>query len=146
MSYSCSMPPHLATFRFMRGPLEYCSTNDYNGQMRQSRLSHLIRFTLPQERSTFWFYEPPYWSAAPYMKSITTRLGFVLATISLVLSSMRVSLAALPGSLASASAYWSFSVIVQSAIALSWGLMVAIPLALLVWQLWWGFRHRSELQ
>lgn len=122
------------------------STRYHFGQMRHSRLNHLVRFTLPQERSTFWFYEPPYWSTAPYMKSITTSLGFVLVTISLVLSSMQVSLAAFPGSLASASAYWRFSVMVQSAIALSWGLMVAIPLAFLVWQLWWGFRHRSGLE
>lgn len=80
------------------------------------------------------------------MKSINTRLGFVLATISLVLSSMQVSLAVFPGSLVSVSTYWRLSMMVQSAIALSWGLMVAIPLAFLVWQLWWGFRHRSGLQ
>ena len=116
------------------------------GQMRHSRLNHLVRLTLPPERSTFWFYEPLHWSTAPYMKGITTSVGFVLLTISLVLSSMQVSLAAVPGTRATANAYWTFSVMVQSAVIASWVLMAAVPFAFLIWQLWWGFRHRGGLQ
>ena len=116
------------------------------GQMRHSRLNYLVRLTLPRERSTFWFYEPLHWSTAPYMKGITTSVGFVLATISLVLSSMQVSLAAVPRSHATAQAYWVFSVMIQSAMAASWILMASVPLAFVIWQLWWGFRHKSGLQ
>ena len=116
------------------------------GQMRHSRLNHLVRLTLPRERSTFWFYEPLHWSTAPYMKGITTSVGFVLATISLVLSSMQVSLAAVPGEHATANAYWTFSVMVQSAMVAGWILMAAFPLAFVIWQLCWGFRHKDGLQ
>ena len=116
------------------------------GQMRHSRLNYLVRLTLPRERSTFWFYEPLHWSTASFMKSITTSVGFVLLTISLVLSSMQVSLAADPGTRATANAYWTFSVMVQSAIAASWILMAVVPLAFIIWQLWWGFRHKGGLQ
>lgn len=111
------------------------------GQMRHSRLNHLVRLTLPRERSTFWFYEPLHWSAAPYMKGITTSVGFIFATLSLVLSSMQVSLAAIPGTRATANSYWTFSVMVQFAIVVSWILMAAVPLAFVIWQLCWGFRH-----
>ena len=116
------------------------------GQMRHSRLNHLVRLTLPRERSTFWFYEPLHWSTAPYMKGITTSVGFVLATISLVLSSMQVSLAAISGTRATANAYWTFSVMIQSAMAATWILIVAVPLAFVIWQLWWGFRHKGGLR
>ena len=114
--------------------------------MRHSRLYHLVRLTLPRERSTFWFYEPLHWSTAPCMKGITTSVGFVLATISLVLSSMQVSLAAISGSRATANAYWTFSVMIQSAMAATWILMVTVPLAFVIWQLWWGFRHKDGVQ
>ena len=116
------------------------------GQMRHSRLNHLVRLTLPRERSTFWFYEPLHWSTAPYMKGITTSVGFVLATISLVLSSMQVSLAAISGTRPTANTYWTFSVMIQSAMVATWILMVAVPLAFVIWQLWWGFRHKGGLQ
>lgn len=115
------------------------------GQMRHSRLNHLVRMTLPKERSTFWFYEPLYWSTAPYVKGITASLGFILATISLVLSSMQVSLAAIPGGYGTANVYWIFSVMVQSVIGVSWVLLITIPLAFVIWQLWWGFRHKDGL-
>ena len=116
------------------------------GQMRHSRLNYLVRLTLPRERSTFWFYEPLHWSTAPYIKGITTSVGFVLATISLVLSSMQVSLAAVPGSHATARTYWIFSVMIQSAMVASWILMASVPLAFVIWQLCWGFRHKGGLQ
>ena len=116
------------------------------GQMRHSRLNYLVRLTLPRERSTFWFYEPLHWSTAPYMKGITTSVGFVLATTSVILSSMQVSLAAVTGSHTTAQVYWVFSVMVQSAMVASWILMASIPLAFVIWQLWWGFRHKGGLQ
>ena len=113
------------------------------GQMRYSRLNYLVRLTLPRARSTFWFYEPLHWSTAPYLRGITTSVGFVLLTISLVLSSMQVSLAAVPGTRATADAYWTFSVMVQSVVVASWILMPAVPLTFFIWQLWWGFKHKA---
>ena len=132
--------------RFHQVPNSRVAQRYHYGQMCHSRLNHLVRFTFPSERSTFWFYEPLHWSTAPYMKGITTSVGFVLATISLVLSSMQVSLAAAPGTWATANVYWTFSVMAQSVILLSWILMAAVPLAFFIWQLWWGFRHKSGLQ
>lgn len=113
------------------------------GQMRHSRLNHLVRLTWPRERSTFWFYEPLHWSTAPYIRGITASVGFFLATISLVLSSMQVSLAAVSGTRTGADAYWAFSVMVQVAVVASWFLVVAVPLTFVIWQLWWGFRHKG---
>ena len=130
---------------FHRVPNARVARRYHYGQMRHSRLNYLVRLTLPRERSTFWFYEPLHWSTAPYMKGITASVGFVLATISLVLSSMQVSLAAVPKTHATATAYWTFSVMIQTAMVASWILMAAVPLAFLIWQLWWGFRHKGGL-
>ena len=116
------------------------------GQMRHSRLNHLVRLTLPRERSTFWFYEPLHWSTAPYVRAITTSVGFVILTNSLVLSSMQVALAAAaPGSSASPTAnfYRIFAIMIQSSVGITWILMAAIPPIFVFWQLWWGFRHRD---
>ncbi len=131
---------------FHRVPDARVAQRYHYGQMRHSRLNYLVRLTLPRERSTFWFYEPLHWSTAPYMKGITTSVGFILATISLVLSSMQVALAAVPGTRATAHAYWAFSVMTQFAMGTSWILMAAVPLAFVVWQLWWGYRHKGGLQ
>lgn len=117
----------------------------YYGQMRYSRLKYLVRMILPKERSNFWFYEPLYLSTAPYVKGITASLGFILATNFLVLSSMQVSLAAKPGTVGTADAYWIFSVMVQSVVAVSWELLMAIPLAFVIWETWWEFRSKEGL-
>ena len=77
------------------------------------------------------------------MKSITTTLGFFLATISLALSSMQISLAATSRSSGPADAFWVFAMMVVFATGIAWALLIAIPLAFLVWQLWFGFRRRG---
>lgn len=80
------------------------------------------------------------------MKGITASVGFILATISLVLSSMQVSLAAVPGTCATVDTYWTFSVMIQSVMIVSWILMAVVPLSFVIWQLCWGFRHKGGLQ
>lgn len=87
---------------FSNVPNERVAQRYHYGRMRDSRPNYLVRLILPWKRCTFWFYEPLHRSTAPYMKSITTSVGFVLATISLVFSSMQVSIAAVPGSQATA--------------------------------------------
>ena len=103
---------------FHRVPDPRVAQRYHYGQIRHSRLNLLVRLTLLRERSTFWFYEPLHLSTGPYIKGITASVGFVLATISLVLLSMQVSLASVPGTRAT-NAYWTFSVMIQSMILVS---------------------------
>ena len=114
------------------------------GQMRLSRLNWLVRLRLPRSKDNIWFYEPPYWSISPYLKSFTTSLGFFLASISLGLSSMQLSLNAGPRTSASTHTFSRFASIVLVATALVWLLIVAVPSAFLLWQLQFSVRQRNK--
>ena len=114
------------------------------GQMRLSRLNLLVRMHMPRGRDTIWFYEPPYWSIGPYLRSITTSLGFLLASISLMLSSMQVSMNAGPRTSALTSTFSRFSIVILIVIATVWLLLLAVPLAFLIWQFWFSLRQKNK--
>ena len=115
------------------------------GQLRLSRLNWAVRIFRPATRTTSWFYELSYWSTGPYVGSIITVLGFLFATLSLVLSAMQVALAAMPDLHPVASASWVFSLIVLFVAGVSWAMLVVIPFGVLMWQLSWGFSHRKQI-
>lgn len=129
---------------FRRCPNSEVEKRYLYGQMRLSRLNHLVRLRLPHERDSIWFYEPPYWSTGPYLRSITTSLGFLLATISLMLSSMQVSLNAGPRTSASVSTFSRFSTFLLVVIGVVWLLLFVVPFAFLMWQLGSSLRQRHR--
>lgn len=107
-------------------------------QLRLSRLSILVRLHMPRERDSIWFYEPPHWSTGPYPQSVTTAFGFLLASISLMLSSMQVSLNAGPRTSASTRTFSGFSTFTLIIVSMVWLLLSVVPSAFLVWQFWFA--------
>ena len=132
------------------------------GQMRLSRLNFLVRvvlFVFPSSISnqrqvekekrglgSGWFYEPPFWSAGPYFRSITLSLGFFLATISTTLSAMSVSLAAERLDVNLSNIYWTFAILVILAAVMVLTMLVLIPLGFLLWQLCWALHIERNSQ
>lgn len=114
------------------------------GQMRLSRLNLLVRLRLPRTRDSVWFYEPPYWSTSPYLEKFTASLGFFLASISLVLSSMQVSLNAGPRTTASTHTFSRFASMVLLVTGLVWLLILAVPSGFWIWQLQFAVRQRHK--
>ena len=124
------------------------------GQLRISRLNWVVRIFRPRNASRIWFYQLPHWSIREYIEQATIPLLFIFASISLVLSSMQV-VVSVPldglqfevldnaGVRDMRRAFWAFSIIVLLLSAASWILLIGIPLAVLIWQLLWGFRHRE---
>ena len=112
------------------------------GQMRLSRLDTVVRWYRPRGKDTIWFYEPPYWSTGPYLRSFTASLAFSLASISLVLSSMQLMLNAGTKTGLTAHTFSRFAVFVLVAIVSSWFLIFAVPFAFLLWQFQFGLQYR----
>ena len=129
---------------FRRIPDHQVAKRYLYGQMCLSRLSLLIRLQIPRERDSIWFYEPPHWFAGPYLRSFTTALGFLLASISLMLSSMQVSLNAGLRTNASTRTFSGFSTFTLIIISMVWLLLFVVPAAFLVWQFWFGLRYRNK--
>ncbi|KAM6480430.1 hypothetical protein HDV62DRAFT_366351 [Trichoderma sp. SZMC 28011] len=119
------------------------------GQLRLSRLNWAVRIFNPRRSTTRWFYALSEWSISRYLEASTVPLLFLFAIISLALSAMQVVLSTDPSNLGlsdSANAVigniflvFSLTVIILSA-AIS-TLLLAIPSTVLIWQLYWGFRH-----
>jgi hypothetical protein len=141
--------------KFRSLDIESVAKRYHYGQLRLSRLNWAVRLLRPQESRTWWFYEQPYWSTMPYVEAAAAPLIFLFASISLVLSSMQVMLAApsealrFPSFGADATtitsrAYWVFSLIVILLSCLSWALLVGVPMSILIWQLAYGFFSRRK--
>ncbi|KAI4175406.1 MAG: hypothetical protein LQ346_008077 [Caloplaca aetnensis] len=129
---------------FRRMPDDEVAKRYRYGQMRLSRLHMLVRLRLPPSRDSIWFYEPPYWSTFAYLKSITTSLGFLLASISVALSSMQVSLNAGPRTSASTNTFSRFASMVLVVTTVAWLLIVVVPSIFLIWQLHFSVRQRHK--
>jgi hypothetical protein len=125
------------------------------GQMRLSRLNWAVRLFRPRSASIVWFYEIPYWSTELYVQRAIAPLIFGFASISLVLSSMQVVLAApadelgfgllgASGVQAMKRAFWVFSIITLFLSGFVWILLFLIPLSVLAWQLSWGYKNRGK--
>ncbi|KAB8276900.1 hypothetical protein BDV30DRAFT_223895 [Aspergillus minisclerotigenes] len=103
------------------------------GQLRLSRLNWAVRLFQPPSAKTIWFYDVPYWSIQTYLQRIAAPLIFGFASISLVLSSMQVILSI------------STDEITLGAVGLVWTLLLVTPLAVLFWQVSWGFKNRKQV-
>lgn len=125
------------------------------GQLRLSRLNWAVRIFRPQHASTMWFYEIPHWSTGDFVARATVPLLFLFASVSLALSSMQVILAVpaddpwfsrlgASGLQKMGRAFWVFS----AAVILTWlaagALILGIPLAVLAWQVLWGYRKERK--
>ncbi|EIT80749.1 hypothetical protein AO1008_07183 [Aspergillus oryzae 100-8] len=97
------------------------------GQLCLSRLNWAVRLFQPPCAKTIWFYDVPYWSR------ISAPLIFGFASISLVLSSMQVILSI------------STDEMTLGAVGLVWTLLLVIPIAVLFWQVSWGFKNRKQV-
>jgi hypothetical protein len=130
------------------------------GQLRLSRLNWAVRLFRPRSATTAWFYQIPYWSIEQYLQQAVTPLIFCFASISLVLSSMQVALAASEGCSGGGTAafgwsistssmtrgFWVFSVIILLCSAAIWLLLIVIPLVAFAWQIYWGYMNRAQRQ
>jgi hypothetical protein len=127
------------------------------GQLRLSRLNWAVRIFRPRNAATWWFYELPFWSIRSYIQWAITPLAFILASVSLVLSSMQVvtsipadglGFASLggPGILALRRACWVFSIMILLISGIIWTLLLVIPLSVLIWQLSWGYKNRGRTE
>ncbi|KAL2789173.1 hypothetical protein BJX66DRAFT_339600 [Aspergillus keveii] len=112
------------------------------------------------ERDNRVVYQIPYWSIEQYLQQAVTQLIFCFASISLVLSSMQVALAASEGCSGGGTAafgwsistssmtrgFWVFSVIILLCSAAIWLLLIVIPLVAFAWQIYWGYMNRAQRQ
>ncbi|KAE8149843.1 hypothetical protein BDV25DRAFT_120907 [Aspergillus avenaceus] len=122
------------------------------GQMRLSRLNWAVRLFQPPSATTVWFYDIPNWSIGTYVQRIAKPLIFGFASISLALASMQVLVSITAEDLgwgaigirAMCRAIWVFSIAVLFLSGIVWLLMFVIPMAVLVWQVSWGFKHRDK--
>lgn len=122
------------------------------GQLRLSRLNWAVRLFRPHHASTNLFYETPLWSTGRFLSRATVPLLFVFACMSLILSSMQVALSVpteyQPVSSTAQNAmgyvFWTFSIIALLLSAVILVILLGIPLAVLTFQLSWGFRHRKS--
>ncbi|KAL4807621.1 hypothetical protein BDV18DRAFT_158838 [Aspergillus unguis] len=120
------------------------------GQIRLSRLNWAVRVFRPRQRWS-WFYSASHWSITEYLASATIPLLFIFASLSVTLSAMQVTLTVPPetGFLRDQDlsqmnlVFWVFSIIVISASAAIWLILLGAPVFALGWQLWWGFRNRG---
>jgi hypothetical protein len=102
-----------------------------------------------------WFYEIPHWSTSDFVARATVPLLFLFAGISLALSSMQVALSVPAddpwfsglgesGLQKIGRAFWVFS----AAVILGWlvacVLIIGIPLVVLAWQVFWGYRRGKQ--
>jgi hypothetical protein len=137
------------------GHYEGVAKRYHYGQIRLSRLNWAVRLLRPQMSRSWWFYEQPYWSTMPYVQAAAAPLIFLFASISLLLSSMQVMLAApsetlrFPSFGADAAmimsrVYWVFSLIVILLSYLSWALLIGVPLSIFIWQLSYGLSSRRK--
>lgn len=126
------------------------------GQLRLSRLNWAVRLFQPPCAKTIWFYDVPYWSVQTYLQRISAPLIFGLASISLVLSPMQVILSISTdemtlgavgesGARIMAPVFWVFSITVLILSGLVWTLLLVIPIAVLFWQVSWGFKNRKQV-
>ncbi|PLN86208.1 hypothetical protein BDW42DRAFT_159593 [Aspergillus taichungensis] len=134
----------------------YVSKRYQYGQLRLSRLNWAVRLFRPPSAKTVWYYEIPYWSIQVYTRRYTAPLIFLFASISMVLSSMQVLLSGpmgdhrilsttLDGFQDMARAFGGFSILVLLFLAMTWLLLIVTPLAVLAWQVSWGYRHRERV-
>lgn len=176
------IPNHIEWWRWQSFITNFRSIDEgvakrYNyGQLRLSRLNltvPLVSIARTCSRSKAgrigWFYYIPYWSIDRMIKSMSTVLIFIFATLSLVLSSIQLAVAISvaednkPSSSSSSSppppvvpmswdgnslmqkatAFWVFSMVVIAASVLIWALLF-FPLGVLAYQLSWGFFHRER--
>lgn len=125
------------------------------GQLRLSRLNWAVRIFRPRRAGTMWFYEIPHWSTSDFVARATVPLLFLFAGISLALSSMQVALSVPAddpwfsglgesGLQKIGRAFWVFS----AAVILGWlvacVLIIGIPLVVLAWQVFWGYRRGKQ--
>ena len=154
-----AVPAFIVHFRYVSD--DEVARRYHFGQIRLSRLNLIVRLcwlsspsSISRERevekkkrgvaAVGWFYEPPYWSAGPYLQSITTSLAFFLATISIVLSAMQVSLRADLEISSTKTAFRLFATIVLAATALLSTLLAVVPLFFLAWQIQWAVRQQRK--
>jgi hypothetical protein len=125
------------------------------GQLRLSRLNWVVRLFRPRNANTVWFYEIPHWSISDYVTRATLPMLFIFASVSLVLSSMQVALSVPADGLwfqhpngsglcYMSRAFWGFSIAVLLLSGVVWVLLFGIPLLVLSWQFWWGFRKQRK--
>ncbi|KAK4638899.1 hypothetical protein QC761_703540 [Podospora bellae-mahoneyi] len=125
------------------------------GQLRLSWLNWAVRVFRPQHARTLWFYEVPHWSLTAYVARVTVPLLFLFAGISLALSSMQVALSVPTDDpwfhgLGESKlqnigrAFWVFSIAVILGWAAIGALLLGIPIAILVWQVSWGFMREKK--
>lgn len=114
------------------------------GQLRLSRLNALVRCAMPQQRDTIWFYEPPYWSTGPYFRGFTMSLGFFLASIVLVLSSMQVELNTGTKTNAKTDTFSGFATVVLASVGFVWFMLLAVPSGFWLWQLYFSVKQREK--
>lgn len=156
------LPPSVDWISWSRFIACFRNTGDHEvsgryhyGQLRLSRLHWAVRLFRPRSASTWWFYYLPYWSMAPYMRSILAPLAFVFATFSLVLSAMQVLVSINAHSLRFSgvsefgldtmrSTFWVFSLSMLLSFGIFWVLLAVITTGILTWQLLWGYSHRHN--
>ena len=124
------------------------------GQLRLSRLNWAVRLFRPPSASTAWFYKIPHWNIRAYTERALAPLLFGFASLSLILSCMQIILAVSVDGLgfngvdnaffeAIRRALWVVSILVLLTVGVVWFLLCIIPVGAIIWQLLWGFGHRS---
>ncbi|KAM7209589.1 hypothetical protein V8F06_014862 [Rhypophila decipiens] len=140
---------------FRNLPDESVAKRYHYGQLRLSRLNWAVRIFRPQHARSMWFYEIPHWSTTSFVSRATMPLLFVFAGISLALSSMQVALSVPtddtwfhglgePGLRGISRAFWVFSIAVILGWVAIWALFLGIPIAILAWQVSWGFARERK--
>jgi hypothetical protein len=124
------------------------------GQLRISRLNWVVRIYGPPRPGSIMFYKIPFWNTASYLQDAVAPLIFIFASLSLALSSMQVVIAVpveqlgYPGLLVSglqamSRVFWGFSIMVMIMSAICWVMLLVLPCALIMRQVWYGFTHRQ---
>ncbi|KFA81587.1 hypothetical protein S40288_09616 [Stachybotrys chartarum IBT 40288] len=125
------------------------------GQLRLSRLNWAVRIFRPRHASSTWFYEIPHWSTADYIARATVPLLFLFASVSLALSAMQVSLSVPTddpwfsgigesGSQKMGRTFWVISITVVLGSVVIFAFLLAIPLAVFVREILWGYTKERQ--